>query len=95
MQPCNSFLNFCMKVCKVVTNSDMRICKPFTNIFLIFTCNFGLHQHNKYDKHQKDTLYSSVMDIIILANRNAFKEVTTTCKALEDLYWEVDNERIL
>lgn len=34
------------------------------------------------------------MDIIVHANQDAFKEVTTVCKALEDLYWEVHGERI-
>lgn len=35
------------------------------------------------------------MDIIVHANKNAFKEVTVVCKALEDLYWEVHGERIM
>ena len=34
------------------------------------------------------------MDIIVHANKEAFKEVTVVCKALEDLYWEVHGERI-
>ena len=48
----------------------------------------------EYDKHQKDNRYKSVMDIIVHANKEAFKEVTEVCKALEDLYWEVHGERI-
>lgn len=47
-----------------------------------------------YEKHQKDNRYKSVMDIIVHANKEAFKEVTVVCKALEDLYWEVHGERI-
>lgn len=34
------------------------------------------------------------MDILVHANQDAFKEVTTMCKALEDLYCEVHGERI-
>lgn len=49
---------------------------------------------SEYEKHKKDTHYESVMDIIVHANQDAFKEVTTVCKALEDLYWEVHGERI-
>ena len=49
---------------------------------------------SEYEKHQKDNHYKSVMDIIVHANKEAFKEVTTVCKALEDLYWEVHGERI-
>ena len=53
------------------------------------------HLVSEYDKHQKDNLYGSVMDIIVHANTDAFKEVATMCKALEDIYWEVHGERIL
>lgn len=49
---------------------------------------------SEYEKHQKDTHYESIMDILVHANQDAFKEVTTMCKALEDLYWEVHGERI-
>lgn len=49
---------------------------------------------SEYEKHQKDTHYESIMDILVHANQDAFKEVTTVCKALEDLYWEVHGERI-
>ena len=48
----------------------------------------------EYDKHQKDNHYKSVMDILVHANKETFKEVTNVCKALEDLYWEVHGERI-
>lgn len=49
---------------------------------------------NEYQKHQKENHYKSVMDIIVHANKETFKEVTVVCKALEDLYWEVHGERI-
>ena len=48
----------------------------------------------EYDKHQKDNRYKSVMDILVHANKEVFKEVSSVCKALEDLYWEVHGERI-
>ena len=48
----------------------------------------------EYDKHQKENHYKSVMDILVHANKDTFKEVTVVCKALEDLYWEVHGERI-
>lgn len=50
---------------------------------------------SEYEKHQKNNHYKSVMDIIVHANKDAFKEVTVVCKALEDLYWEVHGERIM
>lgn len=50
---------------------------------------------SEYEKHQKSNYYKSVMDIIVHANKKAFKEVTVVCKALEDLYWEVHGERIM
>ena len=50
---------------------------------------------SEYEKHQKDTHYESITDILVHANQDAFKEVTTMCKALEDLYWEVHGERIM
>ena len=49
----------------------------------------------EYDKHQKDNRYKSVMDILVHANKDSFKEVSNMCKALEDLYWEVHGERIM
>ena len=50
---------------------------------------------SEYEKHPENNHYKSVMDIIVHANKDAFKEVTVVCKALEDLYWEVHGERIL
>lgn len=49
---------------------------------------------SEYDKHQNDNRYKSIMDILVHANKEAFREVTVVCKALEDLYWEVHGERI-
>lgn len=49
---------------------------------------------SEYEKHKKDTHYKSIMDIIVHANKEAFKEVTVVCQALEELYWEVHGERI-
>lgn len=41
---------------------------------------------NEYKKHKKDTLYESVMDIIVKANLKLFeKEGDAMCKALEEL----------
>lgn len=40
----------------------------------------------EYKKHKKDTLYESVMDIIVKANQKLFeKEGDAMCKALEEL----------
>lgn len=50
---------------------------------------------SEYEKHQKDNHYNSVMDIIVHANKEAFREVTDMCQALEELYWEVHGERIM
>ena len=38
-----------------------------------------------YKKHKKNTLYESVMDIIVRANEEKFEEVRRMCKALEEL----------
>lgn len=39
----------------------------------------------EYEKHQKDTLYSSVMEIIVQANVEKFCEVRQMCNALREL----------
>ena len=49
---------------------------------------------SEYDKHKKDNHYRAVMDILVHANKEAFKGGAIMCKALEDLYWEVHGERI-
>lgn len=38
-----------------------------------------------YRKHKKNTLYESVMDIIVRANEEKFEEAKKMCKALEEL----------
>lgn len=38
-----------------------------------------------YKKHKKNTLYESVMDIIVRANEEKFEEAKKMCKALEEL----------
>lgn len=38
-----------------------------------------------YKKHKKNTLYESVMDIIVRANEEKFEEARRMCKALEEL----------
>ena len=38
-----------------------------------------------YKKHKKNTLYESVMDIIVRANEEEFEEARKMCKALEEL----------
>ncbi len=40
----------------------------------------------EYGKHQKDTLYKSVMNIIIRANRKSFEEEKYMCEAILELY---------
>ena len=43
----------------------------------------------EYDKHQKENHYKSVMDILVHANTNAFKEVGHMSQALKELCWEI------
>ena len=45
-----------------------------------------------YSKHQKDERYKSVMNVIVRANREKFKEVTDMCEALREI-WAEDFER--
>lgn len=40
----------------------------------------------EYGKHKKDTLYKSVMNIIIRANRKSFEEGKYMCEAIRELY---------
>lgn len=42
----------------------------------------------EYKKHKNNTLYRSVMDIIVRANREQFLEVKMMCEALEELMAE-------
>ena len=48
---------------------------------------------NEYRKHRRDELYKSVMNIIVRANNEQFKEATNMCEALLELFKdEVDRE---
>lgn len=47
----------------------------------------------EYEKHRNDKLYESMMEIIMQANKDSFKEVVGMCKALEELIIEVAEER--
>lgn len=49
---------------------------------------------SEYEKHQKSSLYSSVMDIIVHANLDAFKEVGLMCEALNELALEIFGDKI-
>ena len=39
-----------------------------------------------YRKHEKNTLYRSVMNVIVKANEERFQEVDSMCEALEELF---------
>lgn len=47
---------------------------------------------NEYGEHEHDELYKSIMDVIVRANREKFKEVTNMCEALKEL-WAEDFEK--
>ena len=47
----------------------------------------------KYEGHQKENLYKSVMNIIVNANRELFKEAKKVCEALQELMKEELEER--
>ena len=40
----------------------------------------------EYEKHTKDKLYQSVMDIIVRANHEMFEEAKEMCDALRELF---------
>ena len=48
---------------------------------------------DKYEGHQKENLHKSVMDIIVNANRELFKEAKEVCEALRELMKEELEER--
>lgn len=48
-----------------------------------------------YESRKENTLYSSVMDILIRANTAKFSEVKNMCEALKELYAEELKEGIL
>ena len=47
----------------------------------------------KYEGHQKENLYKSVMNIIVNANKELFKEAKKVCEALRELMKEELEER--
>ena len=48
----------------------------------------------EYEKHRDNSLYSSVMDIVVRANKEAFyEEENTMCEALEQIINEKLDER--
>ncbi len=47
-----------------------------------------------YQGHEKNELYSSVMDIIVRANEEKFKEVDKMCEALEEILKDKLEERL-
>ena len=48
---------------------------------------------DKYEGHQKENLYKSVMNIIVNANKGVFKEAKDVCEALRELMKEELEER--
>ena len=46
-----------------------------------------------YEGHNHDTLYSSIMEVIVNANRERFLEVKEVCNALKELMKEELEER--
>lgn len=49
---------------------------------------------NEYEKHDTDELYKSVMNIIIRANKERFKEAKDMCEALRELFADELNEKV-
>lgn len=47
-----------------------------------------------YEKHQKNTLYESVMDVIVKANHEKFKEVSGMCQALVEIMQPYIDEQV-
>ncbi|MDE6606166.1 MAG: 3-isopropylmalate dehydrogenase [Lachnospiraceae bacterium] len=47
-----------------------------------------------YEKHQKNTLYESVMDVIVKANHEKFKEVSSMCQALVEIMQPYIDEQV-
>lgn len=47
----------------------------------------------KYEGHQKENLYKSVMNMIVNANREVFREANKMCEALLDLMKDELDER--
>lgn len=49
---------------------------------------------SEYQKHKNNTLYESVMDIIVRANRDTFEEANTMCAALEELVEKIYHDKL-
>ncbi len=47
-----------------------------------------------YDRHRKENLYESVMDLIVRANKEVFREDREMCEALEELFRECMGEEV-
>ena len=47
-----------------------------------------------FEKHQKDTLYESVMNVIVRANHEKFKEVSGMCEALVEIMQPYIDEQV-
>ena len=47
-----------------------------------------------YEKHRKNTLYESVMDVIVRANYEKFKEVSSMCQALVEIMQPYIDEQV-
>ena len=43
---------------------------------------------NEYEKHQNEGLYQSVMELIVSANSETFREAKSMCQALKELFRE-------
>lgn len=49
----------------------------------------------EYKKHKKEKLYESVMDVVVRANNEKFREAKNMCKALEELMEDELNKKKL
>lgn len=47
-----------------------------------------------YEKHRKNTLYEAVMDVIVRANYEKFKEVSSMCQALVEIMQPYIDEQV-
>ena len=52
------------------------------------------HLIEQYGKHKGNNLYKSVMDLIVRANKDKFKEAKIMCEALEELFMEIMPDRV-
>ena len=48
-----------------------------------------------YYKHKQNTLYESVMDIIMRANKKQFEEANNMCEAMKEFIWEHYGDEIM